>query len=158
MEVRTDMAEGKKIVTTNRKARHEYRIEDTIEAGIVLLGTEVKSLRNGKASLQEAFCTVDGGEMMLRQCHIPPYSHGNRENHDPLRSRKLLLHKQEIRKWGIASQQKGYTIVPMELYFRGGVAKVKIGLGKGKKLHDKRADIAERDTKRRLEQIEGRRR
>jgi SsrA-binding protein len=152
------MAEGKKIITTNRKARHEYRIEETLEAGLALRGTEVKSLRHGKASLQEAFCSVAGDEMWLRQCHIPPYSHGNRENHDPLRSRKLLLHRREIRKWGAAAQQKGYTIVPMELYFRNGVAKLKIGLGKGKKLHDKRADIAERETRRRLEQIEGRRR
>ncbi|GIV61844.1 MAG: SsrA-binding protein [Rhodothermaceae bacterium] len=147
------MGEGIKLITNNRKARHEYTIEDTLEAGLVLEGTEVKSLREGRANLQDAYCAVDGGEMYLYQCHISPYRHGNRHNHDPLRPRKLLLHRREIEKWAKAAQQKGYTIVPLKLYFRNGVAKVEIGLARGKKLYDKRADIAERETKRRLDRV-----
>ncbi|MFT4606260.1 MAG: SsrA-binding protein [Rhodothermales bacterium] len=147
------MAEGTKTIVTNRKARYEYHIEDRFEAGLMLTGTEVKSLRTGKANLQEAFCAAVGGEMFLQQCHIAPYSHGNLANHDPLRPRKLLLHKKEIEKMAKATQQKGYTIIPMRLYFKAGRAKLEIGLGKGKKLHDKRADIAGRDSKRRLDRI-----
>ncbi|GIV59214.1 SsrA-binding protein SmpB [Rhodocaloribacter litoris] len=147
------MGEGIKLVTTNRKARHEYTIEETLEAGLVLEGTEVKSLREGRANLQDAYCAVDGGEMFLYQCHISPYRHGNQFNHDPLRVRKLLLHRREIDRWSRAAQQKGYTIIPLKLYFRNGVAKVEIGLARGKKLYDKRADIAERESKRRLERI-----
>lgn len=146
------MSNGIKIVTTNRRARHEYHIEDTLEAGLVLQGTEVKSIREGRVNLQEAYCTVENGEMLLLNCHISPYSHGNQFNHDPLRPRKLLMHRREIDRWGKAVAQQGYTIVPLKLYFRNGYAKMEIGLAKGKKLYDKRADIAERETKRRLEQ------
>jgi len=145
------MGEGINIVVTNRKARHDYHIEDTLEAGIVLQGTEVKSIRQGKASLQEAYCVVEGDEMFIYSMHVAPYTHGSDNNHVPTRKRKLLLHKREIYKWRKASEQKGYTIVPLRLYFRDGYAKVEIGLAKGKKLYDKRADIAERETKRRMD-------
>ncbi|MDE2996875.1 MAG: SsrA-binding protein SmpB [Bacteroidota bacterium] len=144
------MSDGIQIVTSNRKATHEYHIDERIEAGMVLQGTEVKSLRDGKVNLQEAYCTVDGGEMLLLQCHIAPYSHGNRANHDPVRPRKLLLHRREISRLEKASAQKGYTLVPLIIYFKRGLAKIEIGLGKGKKLYDKRADIAEREMKRKL--------
>ena len=145
------MAEGIKIITTNRKARHDYHIEDTLEAGLVLQGTEVKSLREGRANLQDGYCQVEGGEMYLKGVHISPYTHGNVHNHDPVRPRKLLLHAREIAKWSKAQQQQGYTIVPLKLYFRHGYAKVEIGLARGKKLYDKRSDIAERETKRRMD-------
>ena len=147
------MSEGIKIITTNRKARHEYHITDTLEAGIVLQGTEVKSLREGRANLQDAFCTVVDAEMMLMQCHISPFKHGGHYNHDPTRPRKLLLHRKEIDKFDAAVQQKGYTIIPLKLYFKSGRVKVEIGLAKGKKLYDKRSDIADRDSKRRLDRI-----
>lgn len=147
------MSEGIKIITTNRKARHEYHIDDTLEAGIALVGTEVKSLREGRANLQDSFCSVNKGEMMLLQLHISPFKHGGHFNHDPIRPRKLLLHRKEIEKWEIAANQKGYTIVPLKLYFKAGKVKVQIGLAKGKKLYDKRADIAERDSKRRLDRV-----
>jgi SsrA-binding protein len=143
---------GIKIVTKNRKARHEYRIEETAEAGIRLKGTEVKAIREGRINLGEAYCDVEGGEMYLINAHISPYSHGNQQNHEPRRRRKLLLHKHEIRKFDKATSQQGYTIVPLMLYFKRGIAKLEIGIGKGKKLHDKREDIAERDTKRRMQQ------
>lgn len=147
------MSEGIKIITTNRKARHEYHIDDTLEAGIALVGTEVKSLREGRANLQDSFCAVNKGEMMLLQLHISPFKHGGHFNHDPVRPRKLLLHRKEIEKWEVATNQKGYTIVPLKLYFKEGKVKVEIGLAKGKKLFDKRADIAERDSKRRLDRV-----
>ncbi len=147
------MTDNVKIITTNRKARHEYTIEDTLEAGVVLTGTEVKSLREGRANLQDAYCAVEGGEMILRNAHISPYAHGNLFNHDPLRPRKLLLHRKEIEQWRKATEQKGYTIIPLKLYFKNGRVKVEIGLARGKKLYDKRQDIAERDTKRRIEQL-----
>lgn len=146
-----------KIVASNRKATHEYRIEDRVEAGLVLSGTEVKSLRAGNANLREAFCVVEQGEMILRQCHIAPYDHGNLANHNPVRPRKLLLHKREIAKLEKAATQKGYTLVPLKIYFKRGRAKLEIGLGKGKKLYDKRADIAERDSKRRMQRVDVRR-
>ena len=146
-----------KLVTTNRKARHDYHIEDTLEAGIVLQGTEVKALREGRANLQDAYCAVERNEMYLFNMHISPYSHGNLNNHDPTRPRKLLLHRREIDKWRKASTQQGYTIVPLKLYFRNGYAKAQIGLARGKKLYDKRADIAERESKRRLDQLMKRR-
>ena len=147
------MADGEKIVVTNRKARHEYRIEETLETGLVLTGTEVKSLRAGRANLQDAYCQAEQGEMILKNCHISPYDHGNRENHDPLRPRKLLMHKREISRWAKALQQKGYTIIPLKLYFKNGKAKLEIGLGRGKKFYDKRADIAERENKVRLDRL-----
>ena len=117
----------------------------------MLQGTEVKSIRQGRVSLQEAYCVVERAEMFIYGMHIAPYTHGNVHNHDPTRKRKLLLHKREIYKWGKASEQQGYTIIPLRLYFRDGYAKVEIGLAKGKKLYDKRADIAERETKRRMD-------
>ena len=147
------MSEGIKIITTNRKARREYHIDETLEAGIALVGTEVKSLREGRANLQDAFCTVKQGEMYLMQCHISPFKHGGHFNHDSVRPRKLLLHRREIDKWDAALQRKGYTIVPLKMYFKSGRVKVEIGLGKGKKLYDKRADIADRESKRRLDRI-----
>lgn len=148
------MAEGIKIVTKNRKARHEYSIEESLEAGIVLRGSEVKSIREGRISLQEAYCRVENGEMMLFNCHIAPYSHGDESTApDATRPRKLLLHTSEIRKWEKESKQKGFTIIPLMVYFRDGYAKVEIGLAKGKKLYDKRADIAEQEAKRRMEQL-----
>jgi SsrA-binding protein len=147
------MAQGEKTVATNRKARHEYHISERLEAGMVLHGTEVKSLRAGQANLQEAFCSVDGTDMVLRQCHISPYDHGNLNNHDPVRPRRLLLHKREIAKWSKASRQKGFTIIPLRLYFKDGFAKLEIGLGKGKNLHDKRHDIADRESKVRLDKL-----
>lgn len=145
------MSEGIKIITTNRKARHEYHISETLEAGLVLQGTEVKALREGRANLQDAFCKVEQDELYMLNAHISPYSHGNIQNHDPLRPRKLLLHKREIGKMKKATEQKGYTIIPLKLYFKNGIAKVEIGLARGKKLYDKRTDIAERETQRRLE-------
>ena len=147
------MAEGIKIITSNRRARRQYHITDALEAGLVLQGTEVKALREGRANLQDAFCKVEGSEMFLLNAHISPYSHGNLNNHDPLRPRKLLLHKREIGKMKKATEQKGFTVIPLKLYFKNGIAKVEIGLARGKKLYDKRADIAERDTKRRLDQV-----
>ncbi len=147
------MGDGTKTIVSNRKARYEYHIDERVEAGLMLQGTEVKSLRAGKANLQESFCAAVGGEIFLQQCHIAPYSHGNINNHDPLRPRKLLLHRKEIEKLAKATQQKGYTLIPLRMYFKDGRAKLEIGLGKGKKLHDKRADIASRDSKRRLDRI-----
>ncbi len=147
------MSDGIKIITTNRKARHEFWIEETLEAGLVLVGTEVKALRDGRANLQDAFCSVQNGEMIMHQCHIAPYEFGNQFNHDPARPRKLLLHRRELNRWGKATRQKGYTIVPLKLYFKNGIAKVEIGLARGKKEYDKRNSIAERDTRRRLERV-----
>lgn len=147
------MTEGRKTVTKNRKATYEYHIEERVEAGLALRGTEVKALRDGKANLQEAFCALDGGEMKLYQCHIAPYEFGNRQNHDPLRPRTLLMHRREIERFAKASQQKGYTIIPLSIYFKNGRAKVEIGLAKGKKLYDKRQDIADRETKRRMDRL-----
>ncbi len=148
------MTDGIKIVTKNRKARHEYSIAETLEAGIVLRGSEVKSIREGRISLQEAFCRIENGEMILLNCHVAPYSHGDDATApDATRPRKLLLHRSEIRKWEKESHQKGFTIIPLMVYFREGNAKIEIGLAKGKKLYDKRADIAERDAKRRMDQL-----
>ncbi|MDZ7716625.1 MAG: SsrA-binding protein SmpB [Balneolaceae bacterium] len=135
----------------NRKARHEYNVEETYEAGIVLKGTEVKSLRDGKASLQEAFAYLQDDEVYLRDMYIKRYKHGSYANHEERRPRKLLLNKREIRELDKAVSQKGYTIVPLKLYFKKGYAKVLIGLARGKKKYDKREDIKERDTKRELE-------
>ncbi len=135
----------------NRKARHEFSIEETFEAGIVLKGTEVKSLRQGKASLQEAFAYLKDGEVWLRDMYIKPYEQGSYANHDERRQRKLLLKRREIREIEKYINQKGYTLVPLKLYFKGGYAKILLGLARGKKTYDKREDIKERDTKRELE-------
>lgn len=141
-----------KILTNNKKARHEYFIEQEYEAGIALKGTEVKSLRLGKASVTEAFCQIRNGEVFIYGMHISPYEQGNRNNVDPLRIRKLLLHRREINKLIGATKEKGYTIIPLSVYLNNGLVKVKIGLAKGKKLHDKRDTIAKRDSDRRIQQ------
>lgn len=147
------MSDSIKVVTTNRKARHDYQIGDTLEAGMVLLGSEVKSLREGKANLRDSYCRVVDGEVFLYNAHINPYQLATHFNHEPLRVRKLLLNRREIRKLEKESQQKGATIVPLKIYFRDGRAKIEIGLGKGKRQYDKRADIAERESKRRLDRL-----
>ncbi|MDH4027687.1 MAG: SsrA-binding protein SmpB [Nitrospirota bacterium] len=139
------------IVTTNRKAYYDYSIEETFEAGISLLGTEVKSLRDGKANLKDSYAIIKNSEVFLLNCQISPYSHGNIQNHDPLRTRKLLLHKKEIsRLWGKISQ-KGLTLVALKIYFRNGRAKVELGLAKGKKQYEKRDSIKEKEAKREIE-------
>jgi len=135
----------------NRKARHEYNVEETYEAGIVLRGSEVKSLRQGKASLKEAFAYLKDGEVWLRDMYIKPYEHASFTNHNDRRERKLLLKKREIREIEKSITQQGYTLIPLKLYFKKGYAKVLMGLAKGKKKYDKRQDIKERDTKRDLE-------
>jgi SsrA-binding protein len=142
---------AEKLVAQNRRARHDYFILETIEAGLVLSGTEVKSLRAGKASLGEAYATVEDGEAWVIQMHIPPYEQGNRWNPDPVRRRKLLVHRKEIERLEAAVAQKGQTVVPLKLYFSNGRAKLLIGIAKGKKSFDKRASIAERDAKREMD-------
>ena len=142
---------GDKLVAQNRKASHDYAILDTVEAGLVLAGTEVKSLRTGKASLQESWATIENGEAWVLQLHIPPYEQGNRWNLDPVRRRKLLLHRSEIEKLRKALEQKGHTLIPLKLYFTKGRAKLLLGVGRGKKSHDKREAIAEREAKREMD-------
>jgi len=143
--------DAEKVVAQNRRARHDYFILETYEAGLVLTGTEVKSLRGGKASLGEAYATVENGEAWVVQMHIPPYEQGNRANPDPVRARKLLLHRREIEKLESAVAQKGQTVVPLKLYFSRGRAKLLIGIAKGKKVYDKRHAIAERDSRREMD-------
>lgn len=140
-----------KLIAQNKKARHDYFIEQTIEAGIVLSGTEVKSIRLGKVNLKDSYATIRNGEIVLNGMHISPYEQGNIFNKDPVRDRKLLLHKYEIKKLESAVQEKGLTIIPLRLYFNRGKVKVELGVAKGKKLFDKRANIAERDSKREIE-------
>jgi len=130
--------EGEKVIVTNRKAYHEYFISDKYEAGIVLSGTEVKSVREGRINFTDSFATIKNEELWLLNCHISPYSHGNRENHEPTRSRKLLLHKREIRRLIGKVAERGFTLVPLRLYLKRGLVKVEIGLAKGKKQYDKR--------------------
>lgn len=146
------MAKGEmKLVANNKKAYHDYFIEEKYEAGLVLHGTEVKSLRMGKCSVKEAFIRVENGEVFIYGMHISPYEKGNIFNKDPLRVKKLLLHRQQIRKLIGDSSEKGYTIVPLQVYFRDGRAKIEIGLARGKKLYDKRQDIARKDQRREME-------
>ena len=140
-----------KMISNNKKARHDYFIEDTFEAGIVLHGTEVKSLRMGKCSVKESFIRVENGEVYIYGMHISPYEKGNIFNKDPLRVKKLLLHKYEINKMLGKMAQQGYTIVPLNVYLKGSLVKVEIGLARGKKLYDKRQDIAKKDMKREAE-------
>lgn len=143
---------GDKVVATNRKAFHDYFIEERYEAGIMLQGTEVKSLREGRVNLQDSYASVRGSEVFLHQCHISPYSHGNIMNHDPTRVRKLLLHKTEIHKLLGKTQQKGLTLVPLRIYFtKRGYAKVELGLAKGKKLYDRRETIKSREAGREVQ-------
>jgi SsrA-binding protein len=140
-----------KIVAQNRKAFHDYAIEETIEAGIVLVGTEVKSLRDGKANLKDSYVLVKDGEVLLLNCHISPYTHGNIMNHDPVRTRKLLLHAKEIEKLQGKAAQKGYSLIPLKIYFKGPRAKVEIGLARGKKVYEKRESIKKREADREIE-------
>lgn len=140
-----------KLIANNKKARHDYFIEDSYEAGIALCGTEVKSLRMGKCSIKESFVRVDKGEVFIYGMHISPYEKGNIFNKDPLRVRKLLLHKYEINKLTGKLKEKGLTLVPLQVYFKNSLVKVEIGLARGKKLYDKRQDIAKKDQRREAE-------
>lgn len=142
---------GIKYIAENRKARHDYFIHDTYEAGIVLTGTEVKSLRRGRVNVKDSFCRLEGGEVWLEAMHISPYEQGNRFNHDPLRTRKLLLHKYEILKLIGKVKEKGYTLIPLNLYFKKGRVKVTVALVTGKKLYDKRQASAEKEAKREID-------
>ncbi|WP_099203046.1 SsrA-binding protein SmpB [Miniphocaeibacter massiliensis] len=143
--------ENRKIIANNKKARHEYFIEESYEVGIVLKGTEVKSIRQGKVSIKESFCQIRNGELFIYNMHITPYDHGNRYNVDPIRTRKLLLHRKQINKLIGATKEKGYTIVPLNIYLKEGLIKMEIALGKGKKLYDKRDTIAKRDADRKIQ-------
>lgn len=146
------MAErAKKLIANNKKARFDYFIEESLEAGIALAGTEVKSLRMGKCSIKESFIRIEKGEVFVYNMHISPYEKGNIYNKDPLRVRKLLLHRRQIRKLEGQMAQKGYTIVPLEVYLKDGLVKIEIGLARGKKLYDKRQDIAKKDQRREAE-------
>lgn len=142
---------NKKVIATNKKAYHDYTISDKFIAGIVLLGTEIKSIRKGAVNLKDSFAKIEDGEIFLYKCHISPYEQGNRYNHEPERVRKLLLNKKEILKMLGKIKKEGYTIVPLELFLANGFAKLEIGLAKGKKLHDKREDIAKKSQKRDME-------
>ena len=144
-------APGIHIVVRNRRARYEYEVLEKHEAGLVLTGTEVKSLRAGKANLQDAFARFDRGELWLHNLHISPYEQGNRFNHDPLRPRKLLLQRRELRKLVGQVEQQGLTLVPLDIYFRRGIAKITLALVRGKKLHDKRDDLRKKDAEREME-------
>ncbi len=143
--------QGVKIMATNREARHEYFIEEEFEAGIELSGTEVKSIRQGTLNLKDAWCGIKDGQLLLNQMHISPYDHGNRFNPDPRRVRRLLMHKREIMRLYGKVKQDGYSIIPLSVYLKGSLVKVKIGLCKGKKLYDKRQSAAEKDAKRQIE-------
>jgi SsrA-binding protein len=150
--------QGVKVIARNRRARHDYHIEETIEAGLVLTGTEVKSLRAGRASLTEAFAQISGDELWLHGLHIPEYAQGTWTNHDPRRTRKLLLHRKEIDRLASQVAERGFTIVPLSLYFSGGKAKVELALARGKRTYDKRHDLARRDAAREVDRALRRRR
>ena len=141
-----------KLIAKNPVAKHDYSIVDTIEAGIVLTGTEIKSIRSGKVNLKDSYASIQNGEIYIHSMHISPYEHGNIFNKDPLRDRKLLLNKQEIRKLIGQIKQKGFTLVPISLYFKGSFVKVELGVGKGKKLYDKRDDLKKKDQERYIQQ------
>ncbi|MBI5166907.1 MAG: SsrA-binding protein SmpB [candidate division NC10 bacterium] len=141
-----------KVLCTNRKARHDYHIEETLEAGIALQGTEVKSLRAGKANLKDSYAGLEGGEVYLYNCHISPYEAASRFNHEPLRTRKLLLHRREIQRLVGKVQEKGLTLVPLSMYLEKGKVKVELALARGKKLYDKREDLRRRAAEREVEQ------
>jgi SsrA-binding protein len=142
-----------KIICKNRKARYNYELDDSFEAGLCLLGSEVKSLRQGKANLSDSYARFQGGEAFLVDAHIASYDQANRENHDPLRSRKLLLHKREIRKLTGKVTERGYSLVPLKLYFKRGKVKVELALGRGKKSYDKRESLKKKDQRREMERI-----
>ncbi len=152
------MAEGEKTVATNRKARHDYQIIERIEAGIVLTGSEVKSLRGGRASLVEAFARVRDNEVWLEGMHVPPYEQGEKRGYNPTRPRKLLLHRREIARLLGRQNEQGLALVPLRVYFTHGIAKVELGLGKGKREYEKRQSIAKREHEREMERAVGRRR
>jgi SsrA-binding protein len=147
-----------KLIAQNRRARHDYHIEEAVEAGLVLTGTEVKSCRAGKVTLADAYAVITDGEAWLLGCHISPYSHGNRANHEPTRARKLLLRRDEIDRLHEKVSQGGRTLVPLRLYFKHGLAKAEVAVARGKRAYDKRAAIAARDAERRMRQELGRRR
>jgi len=149
---------GKKIIASNRRARHDYTIEDTVEAGLVLTGTEVKSLRAGRATLAEGFGQITDGEVWLHGVHIPQYTQGTWTNHDPRRTRKLLLHRREIDKLASSVSERGLTLIPLSLYFSDGKVKIELGLARGKRSYDKRQDLAKRDAAREVERALRRRR
>jgi SsrA-binding protein len=140
-----------KLICTNRRVRRDYAIDETYEAGMVLVGTEVKALRQGKANLKDSYARIQNDEIFLVDTHISPYSHGNQFNHDPDRPRKLLMHKREIRKLYGKTRERGFTLIPLRMYFKDGKVKVEIGLGKGKKLYDKREDLKRRAMEREME-------
>lgn len=140
-----------KTISANRQVRHEYFVEETYEAGIELYGTEVKSLRAGTVNMKDSWCSIEDGEIFIKQLHISPYEHGNIFNRDPLRVRRLLMHKSEIHRLLGLLKRDGYTLIPLSLYFKGSRVKVKVGLCKGKKLYDKRADAAKRDAQRTID-------
>lgn len=142
---------GDRLITSNRRAFHEYFVVDTVEAGMVLSGTEIKSIREGKVTISEAYARIENNELWLIGCHISPYSHGNRANHDPDRPKKLLIHKRQIRDLRASVEQKGMTLVPLRLVLRDGRAKVDIGVARGKKLYDKRDAAADRQSRRDVE-------
>lgn len=142
-----------KIIAENRKARHDYQISDKIEAGVVLTGTEVKSLREGKANLADSYAIVKSHELWLLNVHIPHYGMGNRSNVETMRTRKLLVHREELRKFAREIEGTGMSLIPLQMYFKDGLVKIELGLGKGKKAHDKRRSIKERESKRQLEQL-----
>lgn len=141
---------GIKVLASNKKALHDYFIEETYEAGIVLTGTEIKSLRLGRVNLKDSFARISGGEVFLHNMHISPFEQGNRFNHEPTRARKLLLHREEISKLIGLTKERGYALVPLKIYLKGGFAKVELALAKGKKLYDKRETIARRDADREI--------
>jgi len=151
-------AEGEKTVATNRRARRDYAFLDVFECGIALTGSEVKSLREGRASLNEAFARVERGEVWLEQLHIPPYEQGEKRKYDPVRRRRLLLHRREIDRLSQKQKELGLTLVPARVYFSHGLAKVELALARGKRQHEKRQAIAEREQKREIERASGRRR
>lgn len=146
-----------KVIATNRKARHDYLIEDTFEAGLVLTGSEIKSIRAGQVNLRDSYATLREGELWLVNTHISPYQQASYQNHEPRRDRKLLAHRREINRLSGKLQEKGLTLIPLRLYLKNGRAKVELGLGRGKKLYDKRQTLKERDDQRQIERAVGRR-
>ena len=146
------MMSNDKLIAKNPTAFHNYNIENKLEAGIVLSGTEIKSIRNGKANLKDSYAIIKNNEVYIVDLHISPYEHGNIFNKDPLRDRKLLLNRREINKLIVMTKQKGYSLVPLNMYFKGSLVKIELGVGKGKKLYDKREDIAKKDAERRMRQ------
>ena len=145
-------SENIKVIVRNRKARHDFEIRDTIEAGIELLGCEVKSIRNGKVNISDAYAFVENGQVYLKNLHISPYAMASDENIDPMRLRRLLLHKREIRKLFVQTEQRGLTLIPLSIYFRGKVAKIELALAMGRKKYDKRQALKEKDMKREMDQ------